>query len=235
MYIKIDDDIVFIEDTAIPTIVKTKLEQPESFIVSANSINQPALSWIHLHLGVIKPYLPELRMQENARPKRRYDWRASDLPLWQGPADYVVPDDFNPFQGHRWLPTNRTNVDDTPVMTTAYNQASSGWHDWKVGAQSHYSFLEHLEKGELWRYHLPLWDYQYERLSVNFVCIWGDDVVSNRPIPTDDEGYLTVTAPKKNGRRELMLLYSSCLFPLSFLLPNFMFRNMKCGRGGNDG
>jgi hypothetical protein len=60
LYVKIDDDIVFIEDTAIPTMVSTKLNNPELYVVSANIINQPSLSWVHQHLGVINPYLPEL-------------------------------------------------------------------------------------------------------------------------------------------------------------------------------
>src|ERR1700712_4705324 len=60
MYIKIDDDMVFIEDTVIPSIVHTKYTHPEYFVVSANIMNQPSLSWVHYHLGAVKPYLPDL-------------------------------------------------------------------------------------------------------------------------------------------------------------------------------
>ncbi|KAL1616260.1 hypothetical protein SLS54_008553 [Diplodia seriata] len=60
MYIKMDDDLVFIEDHAIATIAKKKLEHPEYFAVAANVVNQPSLSWIHYRLGVVKPYFPEL-------------------------------------------------------------------------------------------------------------------------------------------------------------------------------
>jgi hypothetical protein len=60
MYTKVDDDIVFIEDNAVATIVSAKLNNPELYVISANIVNQPPLSWVHHHLGVVKPYLPEL-------------------------------------------------------------------------------------------------------------------------------------------------------------------------------
>src|ERR1700761_2823756 len=50
---------VFFEDTTIPSIVRTRWEHPEYFLVSANIMNQPSLSWVHHHLGVVKPYFPE--------------------------------------------------------------------------------------------------------------------------------------------------------------------------------
>jgi hypothetical protein len=210
MYIKIDDDIVFFEDSTIPSIVRTKLTHPHSFLVSANAMNQPALSWIHHHLDVVKPYLPELTPINFPNPKPRYDWRASTLPAWEGPPDYTVPGDFKPpFKRHRWLPAlNRTNTDKTPISTSTYTQDGPGWHSWTVGAQQHYSFLEHLENGELWRYKFSVWDYHYARLSITFMCIWGDDIIQVRDQMTgDDEGYLSVDAPRKLGRREYLLFF----------------------------
>ena len=32
----------------------------------------------------------------------------------------------------------------------------------------------------------------------------GDDIVSMKPLPPDDEAYLTIEYPKKTGRRELL-------------------------------
>ena len=58
IYLKIDDDVVFIEDTAIPSIVKRLYENEDVFAVSANVVNNPALSWIHNHMGVYHPYWP---------------------------------------------------------------------------------------------------------------------------------------------------------------------------------
>ena len=34
------------------------------------------------------------------------------------------------------------------------------------------------------------------------IAIWGDDVVDNGPFPDDDEEFLTVTLPKRLGRRK---------------------------------
>ena len=49
----------FFEDHTIDATVKRKIEHPEFFLISANTINQPAQSWVHYHLGADHPYLPE--------------------------------------------------------------------------------------------------------------------------------------------------------------------------------
>jgi hypothetical protein len=77
-----------------------------------------------------------------------------------------------------------------------YSAWGSAWNNWVIAAQKHYSFLEHLENNDLQRYHYDMWDYQYERLSINLICIWGDDIVDNLGF-TDDEQFLTVELPKK--------------------------------------
>ncbi len=58
VYVKIDDDVVFIEDDTISTIVKRLTNNPQYFAVSANVVNNPALSWVHERLGVYEPYWP---------------------------------------------------------------------------------------------------------------------------------------------------------------------------------
>jgi hypothetical protein len=217
MYIKIDDDVVFFEDNTIPSIVRTKLSHPHSFLVSANALNQPALAWIHQHLDVVKPYLPELRPIPSPNPRPKNDWRASDLPLWTGDPAYYVPHDFKPpFRKHRWLPApHLNNTDNTPISTATSTQDGPGWHSWTVGAQQQYSFLEHLENGELWRYKFPIWDYHYARLSITFMAIWGDDIIKVREeMHGDDEGYLSVDAPKKLRRREYIALMRGCCLVL---------------------
>jgi len=55
------DDVVFFEDDAIASIAKRMVENPHYFAVSANSVNNPALSWVHYGLGVYEPYLPVSR------------------------------------------------------------------------------------------------------------------------------------------------------------------------------
>ena len=83
---------------------------------------------------------------------------------------------------------------------TDWTDHRASWGNWAVVAQEHYSFLDNLERGELDRYHFDNWDYHYERLSINLIAIWGDDIVNNRPIPSDDEKWLTMDLSKELGR-----------------------------------
>lgn len=83
-----------------------------------------------------------------------------------------------------------------------YDKSGPGWSNWAIASQEHYSFLDNLERDRLEIYHFDTWDYQYERLSINMIAIWGDDVVDNRPFPEDDEQWLTVDLPQKLGRRK---------------------------------
>ena len=185
--------------------MRRKVEHPEYIIVSANLVVQFAFAWIHYHLGAIHPYLPELDPYESTKPTS--SWRKSELPFWVGPEDYNVTNYTAPAY-HRWLPLapGTGSTDSTPIAQTKYMVGGSGWDDWQVGAQQHYSFLENLEKGELWRYVFDMWDVQYDRLSINFMAIMGDDIVAMSPMPKDDEELITQKYSKKTGRRELLLL-----------------------------
>lgn len=58
IYVKIDDDVIYFSDNAISSVVKRITENPHFFAVSANVVNNPALSWVHSHMGVDYPYWP---------------------------------------------------------------------------------------------------------------------------------------------------------------------------------
>jgi hypothetical protein len=61
MFVKIDDDVIFIGNSTIKDMVEAKVAHPEKLLISANVVNNPAMSWVHYHLmGAIRPYLPEL-------------------------------------------------------------------------------------------------------------------------------------------------------------------------------
>ena len=191
---------VFIDNSTIPRLIASKVAHPEHIITSANGINNPALSWVHYHLGVIHPYLPEL----DPPTHNTSTWRASELPLWSGPPGYALQRNPSPaYKNHRWLPLGpKYNLDGTPITITSYSDHEAGWNNWAVVAQEHYSFLDNLERDEVDKYHFEMWDYQYERVSINLIAVWGDDVVDNLPFPTDDEKYLTLDLTKKLGRRK---------------------------------
>jgi hypothetical protein len=109
-------------------------------------------------------------------------------------------------KGQRWLPVSpdSRDIDNTPASALRFDPFGPGWADWGIAAQTHYSFLQHLEEDSLWRYKFNIWDYHYQRMSINFIGFWGDDIVDAFPFDTkDDEEYLTVVRPKELGRREL--------------------------------
>lgn len=183
MYVRIDGDVVYFEDHTIPTIVKTMLDNPSALMVSANVVNEAALATLHSHPGVALPYLPELGVEQPARAKSQHshDWRTSSLPSWCGPADFRVLKDFKPpFQGHRWLLPAEEGFGRDPIAASIYMESGPTLQDWTISAQQHYSFLHHLESGELTRYKFPLWMDPTEPISQNFGCFWGNDAEALR-------------------------------------------------------
>ncbi|KUJ12913.1 uncharacterized protein LY89DRAFT_699490 [Mollisia scopiformis] len=163
VYIKIDDDVVFIENKTISAVVTRLLDNPQYFAVSANVLNNPSLSWVHYHISDFN--------KDGSTPA--------------------------PYAGHRWLPArvppgSPYNIEDSPVSTFTYDAFGPSLGNWAAAAQSHYSFLHHLEKGDTWRYEFDTWDYSYTRLSINFFAIRGKDIMDAFPFPfSDDEAFLT--------------------------------------------
>lgn len=210
IYVKMDDDVVYIEDDTIANIVRPLIENPSYLAVSANVVNNPALSWVHYHMGVFQPYWPE--MKKPWTPPSETSWRASELPPYKGPAN--GPDDFKidgstaaPFPGHRWLPVRHENKDEYedptkfPASTLTYDPYGPSLDNWATAAQLHYSFLQHLENNETSLYKFAIWDYHYARISINFIAFRGGDIMDAYPFPNkDDEMFLTVEHAKKIGK-----------------------------------
>ncbi|TFB00788.1 hypothetical protein CCMA1212_007443 [Trichoderma ghanense] len=205
MYVKMDDDIVYIEDSAIPSVVTTRAEHPEFFVVSSNVINQPLISWIHWNLGAVKAYLPELNKAYPApKPGEKLDWRPSMLPSWQGSDDFEVSE-WNPpdHQKHRWLPVKGHSdhiLDRTPIVETEYDPFGPGWKKWQVAAQEHYSLFENIENDNLRQYRFGTWDFQLKRMGIQFIAMMGKDINLAKPIAADDEHHFAVTMPEQTGR-----------------------------------
>lgn len=186
---------------------------------------------IHAYLPELKR--PKNPKADSFGPKA---WRASALPTWAGkemsfPVAGVnggKPDDGStlpsdvpgapPYKGHRWLPLpdNEKNKDKTPMVKSAYEPNGPDWGSWSLGAQAHYSFLENLEKDQLHFYHYGhgldaeregIWDMAYARMNINFMAIWGKDVLDNLPFESfDDELALSVQVPLKLRRRKYNLV-----------------------------
>ncbi|KAJ4144743.1 hypothetical protein LMH87_003614 [Akanthomyces muscarius] len=205
LYLKIDDDVVFIDDNALLSLICTKLTHPEYYIVSANVVNQPMISWLHWNLGAVLPYLPDTK---NPYPElkdgEQVDWRASSLPDYDGPEDLNILEWSSPDKKkHRWLPMrNRTDhvLTGTPIVNTQYDAFGKGLGHWQIAAQQHYSFFENLENKELHKYKFNVWDFQLKRLGIQFMAVMGRDINGAKPIGQDDEQHFSVTMPEKTGR-----------------------------------
>lgn len=192
-------------------MVHTRATRPDYFLVGANIINQPLSSWLHWGLGAVHPYLPENKTFYPENSDRHgpqvVNWRASLLPKWSGPDDFNATE-WSPPEGrkHRWLPVSHGNhhvLDKTPIASTTYSAyTSSGWWNWAVGAQQHYSFFQNMERDELWRYRFHTWDYQDLRMGIQLIAITGRDINAVKPIGQDDEDYFAVKMPRKLGRRK---------------------------------
>jgi hypothetical protein len=184
---------------------------------------------IHSYLPELEA--PKDPNPESKGPKA---WRPSALPQWQGEsmtfpvagANGAKPDDGGvldpetpgapPFKGHRWLPLpdDEKNLWRTPMSESSYDPDGPDWGSWSLGAQAHYSFLENLEEDNLRLYHYGhgldqeregIWNMAYGRMNINFMAIWGKDVLDNLPFNTpDDELELSVGVNTKL-RRPLLI------------------------------
>ncbi|KAI0391395.1 hypothetical protein F5Y17DRAFT_478687 [Xylariaceae sp. FL0594] len=133
IYVKIDDDIIFIQPDAIPQLVWTRIAEPHPFAVSANLVNSPLTGYKHYGVGAIHPFVPDPSPRSSlpaaAERWRPSDWGALPASLVQGfdRADYEitmedghehhqVDDDVNAeidkrvladpnlhYEGHPWL------------------------------------------------------------------------------------------------------------------------------------
>lgn len=117
-----------------------------------------------------------------------------------------------PFKGHRWLPLpdSEKNIYKTPMAKSEYNAYGPDWKSWALAAQVHYSLLENIEKNQmhLYRYGSSspsssegVWNMAFARMNINFMAIWGKDVLDNAPFDgPDDEHELSVNIPLKLNR-----------------------------------
>ncbi len=176
IYIKIDDDVVYIHKDTIPQIVHTLATETKAAVVSANVINSPEHNWVHYRAGAVLPYLPDL---EPAAPGDLSTldnpiWKVSHLPSWIGPGGWTSPPvaDFTKelsrllprtandqrraaLPRHRWLPLDDPlDISKTPIAQTSYDPFGPGWSSWAIAAQQHYSFFYNLEMEQLTTYYM---------------------------------------------------------------------------------
>ena len=219
LYVKVDDDLVYLSPTAIEEVVTSLLTHPEAFIVLGNLIDSAALGWVHHHHGAINSYLPE--QTQPSHTSAGYGplaWRDSELPTY--PSDYDTERPFfdseddwaadAPYPHHRWLPLrdNQTLLPITPIWKTEYHANSFDWSHWQLGAQQHYSFLHHLEDDSLEAYHFGhretgLWNMRFMHANINLMAVWANDILEHLPfsVSEDDEAHFSITLPAETKRQ----------------------------------
>jgi hypothetical protein len=226
IYVKVDDDIVWMDDDAIPRVVETLTLHPEAHAIGGNIINSATTNWMHFRTNAVLPYLPEPAAP--AQISTHADWRASKLPAY--PHEVDKPYDFSnernewskqafllsvgspggpTYENHRWLPLDPTsrNLESTPIAGAEYDPFGRGWKSWTIGAQQLYSHLDNLEHNRLENYWFGnaegIWNMRYERLNLNFFAIMGSSVSMELP-DWDDEDSLSVKIPQRLHRRKLL-------------------------------
>ncbi|KAJ5184220.1 hypothetical protein N7492_001836 [Penicillium capsulatum] len=230
IYLKIDDDVVFAEDNAIPRLVTTLMKNPDALLVSSNVINNPALGWVHYHMGAVHPYMPETApLTKHLASRDNGVWRPSDLPKRiEPPAQPFGVDEYRYMFGvdndedipkHRWYPISDYHyLSKTPAAASQYDPFGNNLYFWPLAAQAHYSLLQNIEEKALDRYYMvhdigktkrgtpSVWRMTGTRLSINFMAIRGRDVFENRDTiaRNDDEHTLTVDLPQYIDRSVLV-------------------------------
>ena len=135
IYIFIHGETIFIAQNTITQLLKVYLAHPSYAFVQANMINQPVMSWIHHHLGVVRPYRPETeprirrhrnktltKLETDAKSNMQHPWRASELPLWHDshrmndhPILNDVPGESPTSQPQDFPPTEEPNLFNVPI------------------------------------------------------------------------------------------------------------------------
>eukprot|EP00884_Botryococcus_braunii_P006949 jgi/Botrbrau1/16255/Bobra.0066s0040.1 len=195
LYIKIDDDIVFIQDGAIEALVEAKLRSRFLFL-SANVVNHPLLSPVHARLGALLPFAPSVGESH---------WCASDdasaCKLLKQPRKCSGYDcEWVLVRDEKGQPAT---LDGTVAANATY---ADPWTcflwNWRCAAIVHHSFLHRWRERSLKAFEFSSWDFNYaafDRWSINFFIFNSSDIPAP-PLPTDDEVFLGQQLPEKLQR-----------------------------------
>ncbi|KAF5724814.1 hypothetical protein FMUND_370 [Fusarium mundagurra] len=208
-YVKIDDDVVWIDDGAIPSLVTRKVQNPKDFVVSGNIINNPPLGFFHMRMGAIHPYFPEAFEPFSVTNATDY-WRPSRHPSWDGPKKYKweLKNEPPSWPHHRWLRVpDDSMLDQTPAAELKYDIWGDSYRNWAIASQMHMSLFENIEKKQLDLYRFEkTWTMYEDRIRINFMCIYSDDILDtdpeNWPQGRGDEDMIVLDLPKKLRRRK---------------------------------
>ncbi|KAI1208393.1 uncharacterized protein F4807DRAFT_431150 [Annulohypoxylon truncatum] len=173
IYVKIDDDIIFIHPDAIPQLVHTRIATPHPFAVSANLVNSPLTGYEHFHVGAIHAFRPDPSEKpshaaaESWRPSEKSHFPESSLP--QLNISDLRSIEFNdeifparPYYGHPFLLISDDPFDlmKSPMGLNYLHGGDKGvesmyekaWKSWAIASQQQYSLLKNLEDNAIAHY-----------------------------------------------------------------------------------
>ncbi|EME38751.1 hypothetical protein DOTSEDRAFT_75482 [Dothistroma septosporum NZE10] len=189
IYVKIDDDLVWLADDAVPRVVSGLISHPEALAMAGNIINSPVSRWFHYRTGAVRPFLPEtLATKDLAESEPKGQWRTSypHLPYHDAHPGKKY-DDYSTeiaFPGARMLPLapGHDSLKWTPLYgSSQYGTGWDKWGNWQAAQQTHYSFFWNVEHKTLDRYWFGsatdgTWDLHNDHYNTNFFAMWGRDV-----------------------------------------------------------
>eukprot|EP00928_Gymnodinium_smaydae_P072758 TRINITY_DN56056_c0_g1_i1.p1 TRINITY_DN56056_c0_g1~~TRINITY_DN56056_c0_g1_i1.p1 ORF type:complete len:560 (-),score=67.15 TRINITY_DN56056_c0_g1_i1:123-1802(-) len=206
VYVKIDDDITYISDATIPSIVREKLRKRCVF-VSANVVNHAIISPIHQEIGALRTFLPP---EEGLvyRNWRRQPNLSSDVSqaAWRR-ADGRAP----------------------AFVIEKKAQSDCVWARWECAAWMHESLLSRLADDSACAYDFGWYNFHAQghgtrrgagssgdatstanfvplaasRWSINFFAFEAEDLLHAEPesLAEDDEAELSYLVPHRLGKQ----------------------------------
>lgn len=194
IYIKIDDDIVYISDAAIPSLIREK-QRRRCSLVSANVINHAILSSVHEEIGAVRNFVPP---KLNLQRKSNFTSEQSLKPA----THWRRADEEKPMYHIRRAP-----------------QADCVWASWECAAWMHESFLSRLADGTSCAYDFGWFGFHSEgfefyskskkrflplhtsRWSINFFAFTSQNLEAADwdKLATDDEAELSYKVPSRIG------------------------------------
>lgn len=175
LYVKMDDDILYIEDGTIELLAEAKLHRQDLYLVSANVVNHPILGPVHCHLQAMIPFAPIEGLSYWCEPPlshQQCEAQGKKMgPCRGNECNWVIVTNSN--GTHQPLDIESASVFAIYNESEAENKNSCFWGDWKCAAIAHNSFLHRWKEGTLDAFKFSVWDFSFpdynRRWSTNFI------------------------------------------------------------------
>jgi len=166
--VKIDDDVVYMHEEAIPRLVTALVNHPEAYAVGGNIVNTPHSQFWYCyrklpcqssltiarqyHTGLLLPYLPD---PEALDATSLESWRASELPYYDGEYPVLFNWSLHASPHHdktRWLPLPPTEQQSDPDFpaSSRYLTATPAWNTTWPSPRGGWTMMTYAPEIALW-------------------------------------------------------------------------------------